>query len=117
MVYSSLLQALPLGTVYSVHCTLLQALSLGTVYNTLLQAQVYSVQCMSCRWARVERERPGTVNSSQCSCSACIGYSSLLQALSLGQGQEEAARHMLGEGLQKGHWVLLQNCHLSGLKY
>ena len=37
------------------------------------------------------------------------------QALSMGQGQEEAARAMLLDGLQKGHWVMLQNCHLSGL--
>jgi hypothetical protein len=32
----------------------------------------------------------------------------------MGQGQEEAARVMLMDGLQKGHWVMLQNCHLSG---
>ncbi len=32
----------------------------------------------------------------------------------MGQGQEEAARSMLLDGLQKGQWVMLQNCHLSG---
>jgi hypothetical protein len=37
-----------------------------------------------------------------------------MQALSMGQGQEEAARSMLLDGLQKGQWVMLQNCHLSG---
>ncbi len=38
-----------------------------------------------------------------------------IKALSMGQGQEEAARNMLAEGLAKGHWVMLQNCHLSGI--
>ena len=32
----------------------------------------------------------------------------------MGQGQEEAARLMLAEGLSKGQWVMIQNCHLSG---
>jgi hypothetical protein len=33
-----------------------------------------------------------------------------MQALSMGQGQEEAARSMLLEGLQKGQWVQLRLC-------
>ena len=33
--------------------------------------------------------------------------------LSMGQGQEEAARKMMSTGMEKGHWVMLQNCHLS----
>ena len=32
--------------------------------------------------------------------------------LSMGQGQEDAARRMLQESIQKGHWLMLQNCHL-----
>jgi hypothetical protein len=40
-----------------------------------------------------------------------------MQALSMGQGQEEAARSMLLDGLQKGQWVMLQNCHLSGFNF
>jgi hypothetical protein len=31
-----------------------------------------------------------------------------MQALSMGQGQEEAARSMLLDGLQKGQWVMLR---------
>ena len=33
--------------------------------------------------------------------------------LSMGQGQEEAARKILATGMDKGKWVMLQNCHLS----
>ena len=33
--------------------------------------------------------------------------------LSMGQGQEEAARKMMVQGMEKGQWVMLQNCHLS----
>ena len=33
--------------------------------------------------------------------------------LSMGQGQEDAARAMMANGMEKGHWVMLQNCHLS----
>lgn len=32
--------------------------------------------------------------------------------LSLGQGQGPLAEQMMDQGYQKGHWVLLQNCHL-----
>ena len=36
-----------------------------------------------------------------------------MHQLSLGQGQEEAARKMLQDSISQGHWLLLQNCHLS----
>ena len=32
--------------------------------------------------------------------------------LSLGQGQDKAAEAMMTAGANRGHWVLLQNCHL-----
>ena len=32
--------------------------------------------------------------------------------LSLGQGMEGAAEQMIKGGIMKGHWVLLENCHL-----
>ena len=32
--------------------------------------------------------------------------------LSLGQGMGDAAAMMIKQGTQKGHWVLLENCHL-----
>jgi dynein heavy chain len=32
--------------------------------------------------------------------------------ISLGQGQDLKARDLIEKGIQKGHWVLLQNCHL-----
>ena len=35
------------------------------------------------------------------------------QQLSMGQGQEEAARKMMSQGMEKGQWIMLQNCHLS----
>ena len=31
----------------------------------------------------------------------------------MGQGQEEAARKFMQLSISKGHWLLLQNCHLS----
>jgi dynein heavy chain len=34
------------------------------------------------------------------------------RSLALGQGQEETARKMITEGIQNGHWLMLQNCHL-----
>lgn len=35
-----------------------------------------------------------------------------VKSIALGQDQEEPARQMLAAGASKGHWVILQNCHL-----
>ena len=34
-------------------------------------------------------------------------------SISMGQGQEPAARKLLNQGVTTGDWVLLQNCHLG----
>jgi len=39
-----------------------------------------------------------------------------VKAISMGQGQEPAARKLIQTGVTQGSWVMLQNCHL-GLKF
>ncbi|KAI9224346.1 dynein heavy chain and region D6 of dynein motor-domain-containing protein [Blastocladiella britannica] len=40
-------------------------------------------------------------------------FSKKLQSVSLGQGQGPRAEALMREGMEKGLWVLLQNCHLA----
>ena len=35
------------------------------------------------------------------------------RSLAMGQGQEESARKMITDAIVNGHWLMLQNCHLS----
>lgn len=35
-----------------------------------------------------------------------------LKFLAMGQGQEKAALQMLDTAISRGHWLMLQNCHL-----
>lgn len=37
---------------------------------------------------------------------------SKMKFMALGQGQGPVAQAMLEQGSQRGHWVMLQNCHL-----
>ena len=39
-----------------------------------------------------------------------------VRTISMGQGQEPAARKLIATGVTQGSWVMLQNCHL-GLKF
>ncbi|XP_005399515.1 PREDICTED: dynein heavy chain 2, axonemal isoform X2 [Chinchilla lanigera] len=41
------------------------------------------------------------------------GMAQRFHALSLGQGQAPIAARLLRDGVSKGHWVFLANCHLS----
>ncbi|KAI9175897.1 hypothetical protein H9P43_006261 [Blastocladiella emersonii ATCC 22665] len=40
-------------------------------------------------------------------------FSKKLQSVSLGQGQGPRAEALLRDGMEKGLWILLQNCHLA----
>jgi dynein heavy chain len=42
-----------------------------------------------------------------------MGMESSLGVISLGQGQGPKAQKLIDESTKKGHWVLLQNCHLA----
>ncbi|GJQ70897.1 hypothetical protein Trydic_g814 [Trypoxylus dichotomus] len=42
-----------------------------------------------------------------------MGYKDRIQAISLGQGQGPVAEKLIEEGLSKGDWIFLQNCHLA----
>jgi dynein heavy chain len=42
-----------------------------------------------------------------------MGFRDRFQSISLGQGQGAIAARYIEEGMRKGSWVLLQNCHLA----
>merc|ERR1719446_1771802 len=41
-----------------------------------------------------------------------LGFDRKMKFMALGQGQGPVAQSMLEQGSQRGHWVMLQNCHL-----
>ncbi|EAS04067.1 axonemal dynein heavy chain (macronuclear) [Tetrahymena thermophila SB210] len=42
-----------------------------------------------------------------------LGFKATFNQISLGQGQGEFAEKAISEAIEKGYWVLLQNCHLA----
>ncbi len=40
-------------------------------------------------------------------------FSKKMESISLGQGQGQRAENMIRDGMERGTWVLLQNCHLA----
>jgi dynein heavy chain len=42
-----------------------------------------------------------------------MGMSNRFKFVALGQGQGPIAEQLLEVGYKRGHWVLLQNCHLA----
>eukprot|EP00002_Diphylleia_rotans_P035998 TRINITY_DN7896_c0_g1_i2.p1 TRINITY_DN7896_c0_g1~~TRINITY_DN7896_c0_g1_i2.p1 ORF type:complete len:4263 (-),score=670.67 TRINITY_DN7896_c0_g1_i2:89-12877(-) len=45
--------------------------------------------------------------------STKMGMGTRIQSLSMGKGQTQAAENIIAEAIDRGHWVLLQNCHLA----
>ncbi|XP_044766447.1 dynein axonemal heavy chain 6 [Coccinella septempunctata] len=41
-----------------------------------------------------------------------MGFSKRVQSISLGQGQGPVAEKLIDQGLERGDWIFLQNCHL-----
>ena len=60
---------------------------------------VQSIQC---------EQRVFSVNSEQ----RVYSIYSVYHQISMGQGQEERARKAITTAILKGHWLMLQNCHL-----
>ena len=44
-------------------------------------------------------------------------YVERMRRISLGQGQGEKAKRYVAEANISGDWVVLQNCHLAGIKF
>ena len=68
--------------------------------------------CRSRRSSRCSRRAP----TRRARSSSSRAQKKQVRTISMGQGQEPAARKLIATGVTQGSWVMLQNCHL-GLKF
>merc|ERR1712054_349471 len=75
----------------------------------------YAYEASDCRMPIIIAMAPGAEPASELSelAESILGSARELRFVSLGHGQGEKACQVIDDCIQRGNWVLLQNCHLA----